>query len=91
MSGKQRQDEIIDDIAEKLAGGIRLLGGLKEGAQAQVRALVENVLRDFDLVTAERMEVQEAMLRKASEEIEALEKRVSELEARLREQDADKG
>ncbi len=91
MNGKPRQDEIIDEIAEKLAGGIRLLGGLKEGAQAQVRAMVENVLRDFDLVTAERMEVQEAMLRKASEELEALEKRVAELEARLREQGADKG
>jgi len=89
MSARSGQDQIIDDIAEKLAGGLRLLGGLKEGAQAQVRAMVENVLREFDLVTAERMEVQEAMLARAREELEALEKRVAELEARLRGQAED--
>ena len=48
----------LDDIAEKIAGGIRMLGGLKEGAESQVRSVVEGALSQFDVVTHERMQVQ---------------------------------
>ncbi len=75
----------LDDIAEKISGGIRMLGGLKEGAEAQVRSVVENTLSQFDIVTHERMQVQEAMLTKARNELQSLETRVVELEARLKE------
>jgi len=74
----------LDDIAEKIAGGIRMLGGLKQGAETQVRSIVENALSQFDVVTHERMQVQEAMLRKAKEELQALDARVAELEAQLK-------
>jgi len=74
----------LDDIAEKIAGGIRMLGGLKQGAEAQVRTIVEGALSQFDVVTHERMEVQEAMLAKARQELEALNARVTELEAQLK-------
>ena len=74
----------LDDIAEKIAGGIRMLGGLKQGAEAQVRSIVENALSQFDVVTHERMQVQEALLRKAKEELHALDSRVAELEAQLK-------
>lgn len=74
----------LDDIAEKIAGGIRLLGGLKQGAEAQVRSIVENALSQFDVVTHERMQVQEAMLNRAKEELKTLEARVAELEAQLK-------
>lgn len=74
----------LDDIAEKIAGGIRLLGGLKQGAEVQVRSIVENALSQFDVVTHERMQVQEAMLNKAKNELLTLEKRVTELEAQLK-------
>ncbi len=86
MTNQQRDP--LDDIAEKLASGLRLLGGIKQGAEAQVRALVEDALQQFDVVTRERMEVQEAMLRKAREEmaeldhaIKAMEQRIKQLEA----------
>ncbi|NWF39698.1 accessory factor UbiK family protein [Mariprofundus sp. NF] len=74
----------LDDIAEKIAGGIRMLGGLKQGAEAQVRSVVENALSQFDVVTHERMQVQEAMLNRAKEELRTLEARVAELEAQLK-------
>jgi len=77
-------NQSMDDIAEKIAGGIRMLGGLKQGAETQVRSIVEGALSQFDVVTHERMQVQEALLSKAREELTALETRIAELEARLK-------
>jgi len=77
-------NQSLDDIAEKIAGGIRMLGGLKQGAEAQVRSIVEGALSQFDVVTHERMQVQEAMLSKARQELDALNARVSELEAHIK-------
>jgi len=77
-------NQSLDDIAEKIAAGIRMLGGLKQGAESQVRSIVESALSQFDVVTHERMQVQEAMLNKARSELQALEARVLELEARLK-------
>ena len=78
-------NQSMDDIAEKIAGGIRLLGGLKQGAEAQVRSIVEGTLSQFDVITHERMQVQEAMLKKATDELTTLQERVSALEARIKE------
>lgn len=77
-------NQALDDIAAKIASGIQMLGGLKQGAEAQVRQVVESVLSQFDVVTHERMQVQEAMLAKAREEMQALEARISKLEAQLK-------
>jgi BMFP domain-containing protein YqiC len=77
-------NQSLDDIAEKIAGGIRLIGDLKQGAESQVRSIVESALSQFDVVTHERMQVQEAMLNKAREELQLLEARVLELEAQLK-------
>jgi len=74
----------MDDIAEKIAGGIRMLGGLKQGAETQVRSIVEGALSQFDVVTHERMQVQEALLSKAREELTALETRIADLESQLK-------
>jgi len=79
---------VLDDIAEKIADGFRMLGGLKQGAEAQVRAIVEDALQHFDVVTHERMQVQESLLAKAREEIQQLEKRIQALEAVLKEKAA---
>ncbi len=82
MSNNNQQ--ALDDIAEKIAGGLRLLGGLKQGAETQVKSIVEGALDQFDVVTHERMQVQEAMLGKARQELASLEGRVTELEAKLK-------
>ncbi len=77
-------NEVLDDIAEKIAGGLRMLGGVKQEAESQVRSVVEGALEHFDVVTHERMQVQEAMLNKAREELAALDARVKELEEKLK-------
>ncbi|MDQ6950952.1 MAG: accessory factor UbiK family protein [Mariprofundales bacterium] len=74
----------LDDISERLAAGLRMLGGLKQGAEAQVRTLVEEALKQFDVVTRERMEVQEAMLAKARQELTELDGKVKQLEERMK-------
>lgn len=79
------KNQPLDDIADKIAGGLRLLGDLRQGAESQVRAVVENALSQFDVVTHEQMQVQEAMLKKAREELQALDARVHELETRIKE------
>jgi ubiquinone biosynthesis accessory factor UbiK len=75
---------ILDDIAGKIAGGLRMLGGVRQEAETQVRAVVEGAFAHFDVVTNERMQVQEALLAKAREDMAALEARIKTLESRLK-------
>jgi BMFP domain-containing protein YqiC len=77
-------NQVLDDISEKIAGGLRLLGGAKEEVESQVRSIVEGALQQFDVVTDERMQVQEAMLKKAQEEMQALDERIKALEEQLK-------
>ncbi len=77
------QQQTLDDIAGKIAGGLRLLGGIKQGAEAQIKTVVESALEQFDVVTHERMQVQEAMLRKARQDLDQLNHRVEELENKI--------
>ena len=77
-------NEILDVIAEKIAGSLRMLGGAKQEAETQVRGIVEGALEHFDVVTHERMQVQEAMLNRAREELATLDARVKELEEKLK-------
>ena len=70
----------LDDISGKIAAGIKMLGGVKMGAEAQIQNIVEGALAHFDVVTHERMEVQEAILRKAREDLQAMEERIAQLE-----------
>ncbi len=75
--------QALDEIAEKITQGLRLLGGLRHEAEGQIRAIVEGALAHFDVVTQERMEVQEAMLQKSREQLDELEARVGALEDRI--------
>jgi len=47
--------KVLDDISEKIASGIKMLGGVKMGAEAQIQNIVEGALAHFDVVTHERM------------------------------------
>lgn len=75
---------ILDDMAEKIAGGLKLLGSVKGEVQSQVRTVLESTLEQLDVVTDERMAVTEAMLAKTREEITELEARIKALEAKLK-------
>ncbi|MDQ6960877.1 MAG: accessory factor UbiK family protein [Mariprofundaceae bacterium] len=78
------EQTVLDDIAEKIAGGLRLLGGVKDEAQAQVKAIVESALDGLDVVNDERMQVAEALLAKARGQIKEMEVRITALESRLK-------
>ncbi len=74
---------ILDDMAAHISTGLKQACGLKEEADAQLKALLEQALSQFDVVTAERMQVQEALLAHARQQIELLEARLADLEERL--------
>lgn len=71
---------LLDELAEKISTGIKALGSVKGEVQAQVRATLESVFADLDVVTGERMQVQEALLARLREEIKELESRIKALE-----------
>lgn len=75
---------ILDDIAEKVAGGLRLMGGVKQEAQTQIKSILESAFSGLDVVKGERMQVAEAMLNKTREQMAELEARIEELEARTK-------
>jgi len=77
-------NQVLDDISEKIAGGLRLLGGAKQEAESQVRSIVEAALQQLDIVTDERMQVQEAMLKKSQNDISDLIERIKTLEERIK-------
>jgi len=74
-------DESIENLAKKLAEsvpeGLRSVGADLEN---NFRAVLRASLAKLDLVTREEFEVQEAVLARTREKLEALEKRLEELE-----------
>ena len=74
-------DKSIEDLARKLAEavpeGLRSVG--KE-LEENFRSVLRNGLGKLDLVTREEFEVQEAVLARTREKLEALEARLQELE-----------
>jgi len=58
---------------------------LTDEARDNLKGGISSVLDQFDLVTREELEVQEAVLRRTREKLEALEAQVAELEQRLSE------
>ena len=74
-------DKSIEELARKLAEavpeGLRSVG--KE-LEESFRSVLQNGLGKLDLVTREEFEVQEAVLARTREKLEALEKRLEEIE-----------
>ena len=79
----QTNNRLFDDIARAANGALGALGGLKAELDQQVRAVVERVLRNQDLVTREEFEAVKEMAARAREENEALRARLEQLEARM--------
>lgn len=77
-------NQVLDDISEKIASGLRLLGGAKQEAESQVRSVVENALQQLDVVTDERMQLQEAMLKNSQNDMQGLIERIKGLEERIK-------
>jgi len=74
----------IDDLARRLSSLVP--PGLREGReelQQNFKAVLQTGLTKLDLVTREEFEVQRAVLLRTREKLEALQRTVDELEARL--------
>jgi BMFP domain-containing protein YqiC len=71
----------IDDIAKRLSDVIPPnLSGLKDDVEKNFHAVLQGALGKLDLVTREEFEVQKAVLAKTRSKLEALEKRVTDIE-----------
>jgi BMFP domain-containing protein YqiC len=75
-------DESIENIARKLAEALpEGLRSVREDLENNFRSVLRASLAKLDLVTREEFEVQEAVLARTREKLEALEARLRDLEA----------
>jgi len=72
---------LIDDLAGRLAGSVpESVAGLRRDLEQNFKGVLQSALARFDLVTREEFDVQTAVLRRTREKLEALERRLGELE-----------
>ncbi len=74
---------LFGDLAGIAGGAVSAFAGLKDEAEAMVRARVDETLRRLDLVRREEFEVVAAMAARAREAQENAETRLAALEAKL--------
>ena len=75
-------DESIDGLAKKLADAVpEGLRSMREDVEQNFRSVLRGGLAKLDLVTREEFEVQEAVLARMREKLEALEERLNEMES----------
>lgn len=74
-------NESIENIARKLAEAVpEGLRSVREDLESNFRSVLRASLARLDLVTREEFEVQEAVLAKTRQKLEALEARLEEIE-----------
>lgn len=74
----------IEDLASKLADAVpEGLRSMRRDLEENFRSVLQTGLSKLDLVTREEFEVQEAVLARTREKLEALEKRVKEYEKKV--------
>ena len=73
-------DETVKRISDAMPAGARRL---QEDFEKNVRAALSAAFARLDLVSREEFDVQRGVLQRSRERIEALERRIAELEARL--------
>ena len=74
-------DDSVESIARKLADAVpEGLRSIREDLELNFRSVLRSSLSKLDLVTREEFEVQEAVLAKTRDKLEALEARLQELD-----------
>ena len=74
-------DDSVESLASKLAEAVpEGLRSMREDLESNFRAVLRSSLSTLDLVTREEFDVQEAVLAKTRDKLEALEARLQELE-----------
>ena len=73
--------ESIDNLAQKLADAVPDgLKNMREEVETTFRSVLSQSLAKLDLVTREEFEVQEAVLKRTREKLDALEKELRSIE-----------
>ena len=73
--------DVLDSLQEKMPEGITSgLQGLQTDIEQNIRAAIEANLKKLNLVTREEFDIQQQVLLRTREKLEALEKKVTELE-----------
>lgn len=79
----QTKNKFLDDISQLMTNAMGVAQGAKDEAQNAMKAVVDRLLADRDLVVREEFEAVRAMAQKAREENDALAARIALLEAKL--------
>ncbi len=79
----QTSNRIFDDIARLMTDAAGMAQGVRREAEGVVKAQLERLIRDMDVVSREDFEAIREMAALAREENERLAKRLDALEARL--------
>jgi ubiquinone biosynthesis accessory factor UbiK len=74
-------DELSKRLGEILPPGVSVL---KEDMEKNIRSVLSAAFSKMDLVSREEFEVQTKVLQRSREKLEALEKQLAELEAKLK-------
>ena len=79
---KEKIEAIVSDISKLLPEDIDLL---KEDIEKNVRATLNTAFTKMELVTREEFDIQASLLSRTREKLEALQKKLSEMEKQLEE------
>lgn len=77
------QNRLLDDVARLFTDAAGMAQGVRREIEAVVKAQMERLVRDMDVVTREEFEAAREMAVLAREENERLAARIAALEARL--------
>jgi BMFP domain-containing protein YqiC len=76
--------KILNELAKKIVGLLPTdMSVLKQDVEKNIKALLQGTFQKLDLVTREEFDVQTAVLARTREKLEALEKRLKDLEKHL--------
>jgi len=76
--------KVLDDLAKNLTDALpKGLREVQRDVEKNLRAVLSSAFAKMDLVTREEFDVQAAVLARSRAKLEALEKRLAELEAQL--------
>lgn len=79
MAGPSKIEDIAERLAQALPPGLK---GLRAELEDNFRAILRANLERFDLVSRERFEAQAELLARTQEKLDALERRLEQLEKR---------
>ncbi|ODN43109.1 ubiquinone biosynthesis accessory factor UbiK [Piscirickettsia litoralis] len=78
-------DDMAKKITEAMPSGIK---NVQEDIERNMKTVLQSSFQKMDLVTREEFDIQSAVLTKTRLMVEALEKRVDDLEAQLQKKDS---